>query len=186
MKKLLLVAILLMGFAVTAIAAETSSTIPLQLVIPAQFGFTLTDYSWDFGTIAPPGGAQTGIGIFCRSNHGVPWKLKGGADPFENASGDIIPSTDPGFVMAAWGAGEFIVDPITELPTTEPDPGWAQGTFPYSGPVPDTTLLFDFYESTIGEGNDPFTALTLGLYVWVTDGQASGLYTTDFIITMYE
>lgn len=173
MKKIMiavLAAAVVLGYAVIAKADSVNATVPLTFTVQEQFGFTLDKYSHDFGQIQTGAGAETTIGIFCRSNHGRVWYMGLKAEPFANGSGDVLAS-DPGFIAAPWG-------------TPAGDPGETQGTFLYTGPVPPTS--YDFYRSTIGEGGDPFTAMTLGLYVTVPSAQASGLYSTDLILTMHD
>ena len=165
------IVVAILGCYAIAEADVFDATVPLTLTVPEQWGFVLTAYSWDFGTISPAGGAETTLGIFCSSNHNRVWHMALNANAFSNGL-DVIPS-DPGFIFAAWTDAS---DPI----------GGAQGTFhfPTGGPVP--VAQTDFYTSTLGEGADPFTALTLGLYVTVPAGQPSGLYSTDLILTMHD
>lgn len=175
MKKIVIlvaVAAMLVGYSAIATADSTNTTVPLSFTIPAAFGFTLDKYSHDFGTIPAGGGQQTTVGIFCRSNHGVVWKMALKADPFSN--GAVTMPSDPGFKFAPWsneGAEK------------------AQGTFVPapggSGAVVPATQT-DFYTSTLAEGSDPFVPMVLGLYITVPTAQASGLYTTNLILTMYE
>lgn len=165
----ILAVMVLLGYSVAAEADSVDQTVPLSLAVPAAFGFTLEKYSHDFGTVPTGQGTMTTIGIYCRSNHGRPWNMALNADPFSNGT-DIIPS-DPGF---KWGAWTDTTDPI----------GGGQGKFPYpdGGVVPTSPTVF--YESTMDEGSDDFTALTLGLWVLVPAGQPSGLYETNLILTM--
>lgn len=176
MKKIAVVAVLvgsiIMGFSVMAKAADSvQATVPLTLTIPAQFGFTLDKYAWDFGTVETGKGAETTIAIFCRSNHGRKWYMGLQAAEFQNGAGDKFAS-DPGFTMVGWGA------PVG-------DPGYAGGIFVYKGAVPSASM-YDFYESTVAEGGDPFTSLTLALYIKLPSAQASGLYSTNLILTMHD
>ena len=173
MKKAVLILgiIVICAYSTVAMAESVDAIVPLQLTIPSQFGFTLDKYAHDFGTVNTGSGAEVTIGIFCRSNHGLVWHMGVQADPFTSTTNDIMPS-DPGFKMAAWSWAE------------DPDDS-AQGTFKYEGPIP-STIMYDFYDSTEAEGGDPFVPMTLGLYVNVPSAQASGLYTTDLIITMHE
>lgn len=171
MKKavVMMIAVAMVFVAAAARADSVSLTVPLIVTVPAQFGFILDKYSHDFGTVQTGAGAQTTFGIFCRSNHGIVWYMGIQAPQFENESGDILPS-DPGFVMAAW---------------SNADPEQAQGTFLYIGPVP-YSMMYDFYESTIEEGGDPFVPMTLGLWIAIPSTQPSGLYSTDMVLTMHE
>lgn len=175
MKKILIAVLAVtavLGYSVMAKADSVNSTVPLTFTVQEAFGFTLDKYSYDFGTIKTGEGAETTIGIFCRSNHGRVWNLGIQAPEFVNGSGDTLPS-DPGFKMAAWTA-------------VAGDPGQALGTFKWNDkPVPSTTML-DFYESTVAEGGDPFTALTLGLYITLPSALPSGLYSTNMVITMHD
>ena len=93
------------------------------------------------------------------------------AENFTNTTADILPN-DPYFTMAAW----TYADPASEE---------AQGTFLYDGAIPSSSM-YDFYQSTLAEGGDPFVPLTLGLYVTVPSAQPAGYYTTDLILTMHE
>jgi len=183
MKKVLVItliaAVMLVGLSVAAKADSMNATVPLTVTIPAQFGFQLTKYAHDFGSVDTGSGGETTIGIFCRSNHGLVWKLQAQAAEFENGNGDILPS-DPNFVMASWTDAD---DPLT--PLVDEGAEAAQGTGFYAGPVP-STMAYDFYESTVAEGGDPFVPITVGLYLNIPNAQASGLYSTDLIITMYE
>ncbi|MBL7071625.1 MAG: hypothetical protein ISS26_05600 [Candidatus Omnitrophica bacterium] len=159
------------GFSVAAYAADFTVNVPLSVAISEMFGFTLDKYSHDFGLVNAGAGAETNIGIFCRSNHGVVWYMAIYADEFENAAGDTIDS-NPNFWMAAW----TYADPASEE---------ADGTFVLDDdPVP--TVESDFYQSTIAEGSDAFIPLTLGLYLSVPMSQPSGYYTTNLVLTMHE
>jgi len=173
MKKavLFLGVIAVLAFSTVAMAESVDATVPLTLSIPSQFGFTLDKYAHDFGTVNTGAGAEVTIGIFCRSNHGLVWHMGIEAAEFTNGTSDTIPS-DPGFLMAAWTWAEDEADE-------------AQGVFCYEGPVPSTSM-YDFYDSTLAEGGDPFVPMTLGLYVNVPSAQPSGLYSTDLILTMHE
>ncbi len=75
---------LVIGFSTIAKADSFDQSVPLSVTIPAQFGFTLTAYSHDFGTVNIGEGAETTISIFCRSNHGLAWKLALNADEFSS------------------------------------------------------------------------------------------------------
>lgn len=161
------------GYSAVATADSTNTTVPLSFSVPAAFGFTLEKYSHDFGTIPPAGGGQTTTGIFCRSNHGAIWKLAINANAFTGGA-NTLPSN--GFTFAAWSntdaqqaQGTFISFPVP------PAPGM---------PVPSTQTTF--YTSTLAEGSDPFVPVVLGLYVSVPASQASGLYSTNLVLTMFE
>lgn len=174
MKKILVIALAVaavLGYAVAAKADSVNSTVPLTFTVQEAFGFTLDKYSYDFGQIKTGEGAEATIAIFCRSNHGRAWYMGIQAPEFSNGSGSTLPS-DPGFIMAAWGAPAG-------------DPGEALGTFLYTGAVPSTTM-YDFYESTLAEGGDPFTALTLGLYITLPTALPAGLYSTNMVLTMHD
>ncbi len=176
MKKILIIMVaiaILVGYSAIAKADSTNTTVPLSFTVPAAFGFTLEKYSYDFGTIPPAGGGQTTTGIFCRSNHGLVWKLAVNANQFASG-GNTLPSS--GFTFAAWSnadaeqaKGTFISFPVP------PAPGM---------PVPSAQTTF--YTSTLAEGSDPFVPVVLGLYVSVPASQASGLYTTNLVVTMFE
>ena len=185
MKKALVITlvavVMLVGFSVVAMADSMDATIPLTVTIPASFGFVLDKYTHDFGTVNTSEGGETTFGIFCRSNHGLVWKLQVQADEFSNGAGGILPS-DPNFIQAAW-TGPAVDDPLT--PDDDESIGHAAGLFGASGPIP-SVAPYDIYTSTIGEGGSPFTAITMGVYLSVPGAQASGLYSTDLIITMYE
>ena len=176
MKKTLIVilGVLVVLGCTTMVKAETfAQSVPLTLTIPAEFGFTLSKYSHDFGTVRTGEGAETTIGIFCGSNHGIAWKLALNADEFTNGV-DTIPEGDA-FVYAAWGdtSGEFAYE----------------GTFPGEpfDPAPAVpTTLTDFYLSSVSEGGKSFVPITLGLYLSIPGAQESGYYTTDLVITMYD
>lgn len=174
MKKTLsvvLAAMLFLGCTVVAMADELIIQVPLSVSISEMFGFLLDKYSHDFGSVAAGAGAQTTIGIFCRSNHGVRWYMALNADPFENAGGQTIPS-NPGFKMGVWS---WSSDP-SEI---------AKGDILYTDkPVP--ALETDFYRSTVAEGMDPMVPLTLGLYLLIPINQPAGYYTTDLFLTMHE
>ncbi len=171
MKKILLIivamAIVVAGYSVTAKAAPMNITVPLSITVAEGFGFTLDKYAYNFGTVDSGKGAETTIGIACQSNHGKLWHMALNASPFTSGSNTI--ASDPGFKFAGWsndGAEK------------------AKGTFAASGPVPATQT--DLYTSTVAEGADPLVPLSLGLYVTVPAGQASGYYTTNLILTMYD
>lgn len=173
MKKLLsviLVAMVLLGYSVAAMAASVSSTVPLSLSITGQFGFTLDKYSYAFD--AATSNLQTSIGIFCRSNNGKVWKMALNANEFTSGA-NTLPS-NPNFKCAAWSnAG------------TEQAKG-SFGDFGAEGGKVVPATQTDFYTSLPAEGSDPFVPLVLGLYVTVPGGQASGMYQTNLILTMYE
>jgi len=176
MKKILIVMAaiaILVGYSAVATADSTSTTVPLSFTVPAAFGFTLEKYSHDFGTVPPAGGAQTTTGIFCRSNHCVVWKLAVSANAFASGA-NTLPSS--GFTFAAWSnadaeqaKGTFISFPVPPLPGM---------------PVPSAQTTF--YTSTLAEGSDPFVPVVLGLYISVPASQASGLYSTSLVLTMFE
>jgi hypothetical protein len=176
MKKIMIVAIVvvaMLGCVVTAKADSVGTAVPLSFSVPATFGFTLSKYSYDFGTVRNGSGGETTIGMFCGSNHSVVWKLAISANLFTSGA-DTLPNS--AFMFAAW---------------SNADAEQAKGTFitfptpPAAGmPVPLTPTLF--YTSTLAEGADSFVPITLGLYLSIPAAQASGFYTTNLALTMYE
>ena len=174
MKKILIIALVVaatLGYAVTAKADSVNATVPMTFTVQEAFGFTLSQYSHDFGSIKTGEGAETTIGIICRSNHGRQWTMNIQAPEFTNGTGGTLPS-DPGFTMSGW----------TDKPG---EPGEAQGEWLYkTGPIPSVAGGYDFYRSTPAEGGDPFTALTIGLYVKLPTALAAGLYSTSVNFTM--
>lgn len=175
MKRLMLViigALLVVGFCYEIASGDSvNSNVPLTFTVQDEFGFTLDKNSYDFGSIATGTGTETTIGIFCKSNHGREWYLGIQAPEFSNGAGGTLAS-DPGFVVAAWNGDEG-------------GPGNAGGTFLYTGAVP-SAMMYDFYASTLAEGTDPYTVVTLGLYITVPAGQAAGLYQTTMTLTMHD
>lgn len=173
MKKLfavLAVAVLVIAGYSVAQAASISTNVPLSFSVQDEFGFTLSKYSHDFGSIPTGSGAETTVGIFCKSNHGKVWYMGIQAPEFSNGAASM--PSDPGFKMAAWNG----------------DPGGsgdAKGSFIYAGAVP-STIMYDFYQSTLAEGSDQFTSLALGLYITVPAGQAAGLYQSTMTLTMHD
>lgn len=171
MKKMLVITIavglMLVGYSVTASASSVNTTVPLSLTVAEGFGFTLDKYSYDFGSILPGAGAETTIGIFCRSNHSKVWHMAMNANAFASGA-NTIPS-NPGFKFAGW---------------SNDGPEKAQGTFAAAGPVP--AAQTDLYTSTLAEGADPFVPLAMGLYINAPAGQAAGYYTTNLVLTMYD
>ncbi len=189
MKKILtsivLAVMVLIGYSVIAHADSMDASVPLTFSVAEQFGFVLDKYSHDFGAITTGGGAETTITASCRSNHGIVWRLRVQAANFQNGSGDTL-SSDPGevfdpsgdtvntgFSMAVWGpaAGDD-----NELKGTVNYPyGWVPAATPY-----------DIYTSSIEEGADDYVPVTMGLYLTLPGALASGMYSTDFVLTMYE
>ncbi|MDD5680347.1 MAG: hypothetical protein PHI59_03805 [Candidatus Omnitrophica bacterium] len=175
MKKMLMIITaiaVLVGYSAVVKAEDVSSTVPLSFTVPAAFGFTLDKYSHNFGTVNAGSGAETTLSISCRSNHGKVWKLSLKADPF--TSGATTMASDPAFKFAPWSnAGDE-----QAKGTFVPAPGGSGAVVP--------AVATDFYTSTLGEGSDPYIPLVLGLYLTVPTTQASGLYNTNLVLTMYE
>ncbi|MBU4376347.1 MAG: hypothetical protein KKD29_02580 [Candidatus Omnitrophica bacterium] len=172
MKKMLsivvVMAMVLVGYSVTANAASASKTLPLTLNVAAQFGFDVDKSSYAFDV--PTGNLQTTIGIFAKSTNGNVWKMALNANPFTSGT-NTLPS-DPGFKCAAW---------------SNADAEQAQGSFGVFAAAQIVPLTqTDFYTSTSAEGSDTFVPMVLGLYITVPSTQAAGVYATNLYLTMYE
>lgn len=173
MKKVLIimaVITILVGYSALSGAESAGSTVPVSFTVAASYGFTVSSTSLDLGTIKPGASGQPSLQptIICSSNHAKVWKLALNANPF--SCGTSVISSDPGFKCAAW------VNSGTEA---------AQGSFaPFPMVVP--AVQTDFYTSTLAEGSDQYVPITLGLYVNVPSAQATGVYTTNLVITMYD
>ena len=135
---LLAVTTIVLGYTTMVKADSFSQAVPLSLTILEEFGFTLTTYSHDFGTVRTGEGAETTIGIFCFSNHGLAWNLALNADEFSNGV-TTIPEGDA-FVYAAWGdtAGDFVYEGTFPGAPFDPAP-----------PVPSTPTVF--YNSSVAD-----------------------------------
>lgn len=173
MKKILIVMAaiaILAGYSTVVRAESVNSTISTSFTVSASYGFTVSATSLDLGTIKPGMGGQPVLQptIVCSSNHAKVWKLALNANPF--SSGTVTMPSDPGFKCSAWssvGAEQ------------------AQGTFAAFPMVVPATQT-DFYTSTLAEGSDQYVPITLGLYITVPSTQASGVYATNLVLTMYD
>lgn len=172
MKKMLtvmVVAVMLVGYSAVVRAESKSATVPVSFEVAAEYGFTVDPTLLDLGSIKPGWGKEPKLHptITCSSNHATVWKLALNANPFSN--GAVEMPSNPGFKCSAW---------------SNDGSDKAQGVFAPGMVVP--AIQTDFYTSTLAEGSDQKVPITLGLYVNVPATQASGSYTTNLIITMYE
>ena len=97
------------------------------------------------------------------------WARNDGA----TSTSDVIPS-DPNFAYAAW-SDEAVG---TWVQNFDQNAGGGARIMPTSQET--------FYTSTLGEGSSPYTPVTLGMWLTIPDGQASGLYETDVLLTMVD